>query len=83
MIARIALGLVVLMVVPGAPPPTVDLQTQTRDRPSAAVVGTASLGGSLVTAALLTDESTAQLTARARALVERVAQARRQAGHAR
>ena len=42
-----------------------------------------SVGSALVSAALLTDESTAELTARARAFVERVAQARRQAGHAR
>src|SRR5213593_4212434 len=41
-----------------------------------------SVGSALASAALLTDESTAELTARARSFVERVAQARRHPGHA-
>jgi len=39
-----------------------------------------SVGSALASAALLTDESTAELTARARSFVERVAQARRHLG---
>ena len=41
-----------------------------------------SVGSALASAALLTDESTAELTARARSFVERVAQARRHLGNA-
>jgi len=41
-----------------------------------------SVGSALASAALLTEESTAELTARARAFVERVAQARRHPGSA-
>ena len=41
-----------------------------------------SVGSALASAALLTDESTAELTARARSFIERVAQARRHAANA-